>query len=112
MYDGYGKNFIHIFVCTNAENLYVYFCLFILNLFWFWSFFNNFLFFIHFKNSANASRPSTPVQSDTEFEFSQRKAENEEVGQSWAWGQLPSTAQNEGLGKEDSQGTTCFLFLN
>ncbi|XP_044737355.1 phosphatidate phosphatase LPIN3 isoform X2 [Chrysoperla carnea] len=54
-------------------------------------------------NSANASRPSTPVQSDTEFEFSQRKAENEKVGQSWAWGQLPSTAQNEGLGKEDSQ---------
>lgn len=47
------------------------------------------------------------MQSDTEFEFSQRKAENVEVGQSWAWGQLPT--QKENNGKEEDEGTPAKL---
>lgn len=41
--------------------------------------------------SPRQSRPSTPVQSDTEFEFSQRENnEADSMSASWKWGELPT----------------------
>lgn len=40
--------------------------------------------------SPRQSRPSTPIQSDTEFEISQREiAEGDNMSASWKWGELP-----------------------
>lgn len=63
---------------------------------------SDFLFFSDTEltaNSAHNSRPSTPVQSDTEFEVSQRKDNDNDqpAGQSWAWGQLPVTPNHTDL---------------
>ncbi|CAL8143784.1 unnamed protein product [Orchesella dallaii] len=42
-------------------------------------------------NSPHTSRPSTPIQSDSEYECSKvQKPLDEEVGK-WVWGELPST---------------------
>lgn len=41
--------------------------------------------------SPRQSRPSTPVQSDTEFEISQREnIEGDSMSASWKWGELPT----------------------
>lgn len=41
--------------------------------------------------SPHQSRPSTPIQSDTEFEISQREiAEGDNMSASWKWGELPT----------------------
>lgn len=53
---------------------------------------------IHFFSDTEAQtgstphRPSSPVQSDTEFEFSQRESTNETSinSASWKWGELPN----------------------
>lgn len=34
------------------------------------------------------------MQSDTEFEVSQRKEAEQPAGQSWAWGQLPNAPES------------------
>lgn len=54
--------------------------------------------------SPRQSRPSTPVQSDTEFEFSQREnIEGDSMSASWKWGELPTKPEEtEDLGT--SQG--------
>lgn len=64
-------------------------------------------------NSPHDSRPSSPVQSDTEFEINrQSKAVGEEVdgtrksslhGQSWRWGELPSPPPRSLLTSHSSQ---------
>lgn len=54
--------------------------------------------------SRHNSRPSTPVQSDTEFEVSQRKDNDETpTGQSWAWGQLPNAPNHADLANVTDQ---------
>ncbi|XP_055620509.1 phosphatidate phosphatase LPIN2 [Toxorhynchites rutilus septentrionalis] len=41
--------------------------------------------------SPRQSRPSTPIQSDTEFEISQREsAQGDTISASWKWGELPT----------------------
>ncbi|XP_050073564.1 phosphatidate phosphatase LPIN3 [Anopheles maculipalpis] len=50
--------------------------------------------------SPQQSRPSTPIQSDTEFEMSQRKkpvTEEERLmcGNSWNWGELPTQVETK-----------------
>lgn len=41
--------------------------------------------------SPRQSRPSTPIQSDTEFEISQREnSERDNLSASWKWGELPT----------------------
>lgn len=41
--------------------------------------------------SPRTSRPSTPIQSDTEFEISQREnMESDNMSASWKWGELPT----------------------
>ena len=44
------------------------------------------------ETSPMASRPSSPVQSDTEFEAAKREedAAEEDTEQSWEWGQMPT----------------------
>lgn len=67
----------------------------------------DFLFFSDTELTANSrhnSRPSTPVQSDTEFEVSQRKDNDESpTGQSWAWGQLPNAPNHNDLNNVTDQ---------
>lgn len=53
--------------------------------------------------SPRESRPSTPIQSDTEFEISQREnTEGDSMTASWKWGELP-TKPEEGEGASTSQ---------
>lgn len=67
--------------------------------------------------SERNSRPNTPVQSDTEFEVSQRKDNDQPAGQSWDWGQLPNAPKNDmanSINEEhlpESEGK-CFVFIN
>ncbi|XP_053677115.1 phosphatidate phosphatase LPIN3 [Anopheles nili] len=56
--------------------------------------------------SPQQSRPSTPIQSDTEFEMSQREkplTEDERLmyGNSWNWGELPTQVEPNG---NDAEG--------
>lgn len=45
--------------------------------------------------SPRQSRPSTPIQSDTEFEISQRdNMEGDNMSASWKWGQLPTKPED------------------
>ncbi|XP_062552152.1 phosphatidate phosphatase LPIN3 isoform X2 [Armigeres subalbatus] len=45
--------------------------------------------------SPRQSRPSTPIQSDTEFEISQReKSEGDNMSASWKWGELPTKPED------------------
>jgi phosphatidate phosphatase LPIN len=71
-------------------------------------------FFVHCVHSPHDSRPSSPVQSDTEFEMNRQSkavgAEEEEEtrksalhGQSWRWGELPSPLPRPLLTSHSSQ---------
>lgn len=45
--------------------------------------------------SPRQSRPSTPIQSDTEFEISQREnMEGDNISASWKWGELPTKPED------------------
>lgn len=45
--------------------------------------------------SPRQSRPSTPIQSDTEFEISQREnIEGDNMSASWKWGELPTKPED------------------
>ncbi|XP_029725975.1 phosphatidate phosphatase LPIN3 isoform X1 [Aedes albopictus] len=45
--------------------------------------------------SPRQSRPSTPIQSDTEFEISQREnTEGDNMSASWKWGELPTKPED------------------
>jgi len=58
--------------------------------------------------SPRDSRPSSPIQSDTEFEISQQREKDNENSMaqnttaSWKWGELPQTQTNE-LMKDEQQ---------
>ncbi|XP_063702391.1 phosphatidate phosphatase LPIN3 isoform X2 [Culicoides brevitarsis] len=56
--------------------------------------------------SPRGSRPSTPIQSDTEFEVSQREKNDDSMSNSasWKWGELPTQPEEiPGQTKEDAK---------
>ncbi|XP_055380224.1 phosphatidate phosphatase LPIN3 isoform X2 [Condylostylus longicornis] len=57
--------------------------------------------------SPRDSRPSSPIQSDTEFEISQQREKDKEnsipQNASWKWGELPQTQTNEQKDEQQSQ---------
>lgn len=56
--------------------------------------------------SPQGSRPSTPIQSDTEFEMQREKAEQGNLmtsSASWKWGELPTQGDEANVTSEDAK---------